>query len=360
MIVTYLADVGDGLAGVIITLSGKVIQIDCGTQQDPRLALTKGLIRIHPDVFLLSHFHVDHYNGFFAWRSIPRHPFATIDQVYFPRIPEFPSRERFVCCLFAISQRVMGDITGSMEADFLNILSRINRNRFAYRSLAEGDNFIVDGSTFSVLWPPRLIDDKATLKIIDHGISAFDQARKEDELTRQIYKTIEDKGVINPYLHDDEQAADGSNRSPNNEQLLFQRKEGELPEVVKKANESLRAAANHLSLAFMEDNRLLFLGDLESHEIKKVVRTLKQRESLRFQVLITPHHGTHWQRDLTQIRCIWAVSSVGPKLFKKSSPEYKKIADRCCVTYLLGDVELPFPFACWYPPRRFRYWYPFP
>jgi hypothetical protein len=42
-----------------------------------------------------------------------------------------------------------------------------------------------------------------------------------------------------------------------------------LPEVVKKANGSLKRAANHMSLAFFEDNRLLFLGDTESYEIKK-------------------------------------------------------------------------------------------
>jgi ribonuclease BN (tRNA processing enzyme) len=77
MITVYVPDIGDGLAAGIKTLIGCNIQIDCGTQQPPERAFCKGLCRINPDVFLLSHFHVDHYNGLFELDRFRPHLRAT-------------------------------------------------------------------------------------------------------------------------------------------------------------------------------------------------------------------------------------------------------------------------------------------
>ena len=60
------------------------------------------------------------------------------------------------------------------------------------------------------------------------------------------------------------------------------------PEVVKEANESLRQAANHLSLALFEDNRLLFLGDTENFQIKQIAEDLKSKGRENFYIFITP------------------------------------------------------------------------
>ncbi|MGO9572206.1 MAG: MBL fold metallo-hydrolase [Desulfomonilaceae bacterium] len=58
----YVPDVGDGLAAGIRTISGPRLQIDCGSQNQPKLAFEKGLDSINPNALLLSHFHLDHYN----------------------------------------------------------------------------------------------------------------------------------------------------------------------------------------------------------------------------------------------------------------------------------------------------------
>jgi len=62
----YVADVNDGFCAAIHTIFGDVIQIDCGGQKYE--AAFNGLKRILNhfsglDIFILSHFHIDHYNG---------------------------------------------------------------------------------------------------------------------------------------------------------------------------------------------------------------------------------------------------------------------------------------------------------
>jgi beta-lactamase superfamily II metal-dependent hydrolase len=341
MVLAYVPDVGDGLSMGMFTLSQRRIQVDCGSQQQSTLALSKGLERIDPEVFVLSHLHVDHYNGLLAHYLLRRPRSAKIDEVYFPRIPTFKDRERFALYLFAINQRVMGNFTGSMEADFLNTLSGINMNGFRYRSLVAGDTIKVDNLTLTVLWPPESIDDRSTLKTIKMALSAFEDALAEDEPLRLIYRRIEQGGRIEPYLIDRMTIGEKGIIDYYVEQAPFPAEREDIPEVIERANTALRKAANHLCLAFREDNGVLFLGDLEINELKKSVKNLKTQGNLDFQVLITPHHGTHWQKDLDQIRCVWAITSVGTKLFKRVSPNYKGIAQAHWVTHLLGDFWCP-------------------
>lgn len=129
MITLYVPDIGDGLAAGILTLEGNRIQIDCGSQQRAEMALEKGLWRINPDTFLLSHFHMDHYNGLLQVNHYRPWYKPSIRQVFYPRIPEFRQRETFLLCMFSMAHRIMGDTSGSMAADFLNVLSQINHNR---------------------------------------------------------------------------------------------------------------------------------------------------------------------------------------------------------------------------------------
>jgi len=132
MIEVYVPDVGDGLAAGIWTLTGTPVQIDCGSQQRASLAHHKGLEVIDPDVFFLSHFHLDHYNGLLAAQPNT----TTIKDVYYPRLPDFENRQDYLQRALAMQHWLMGDTSGSMAADLLGAIARSNRNEFTYRSLA--------------------------------------------------------------------------------------------------------------------------------------------------------------------------------------------------------------------------------
>ena len=114
MMTVYVPDVGDGLAAGIRMLDNTRVQVDCGSQHDAEVALYKGLYRIEPEVFFLSHFHLDHYNGLLEHHD--RWPRSTIRQAFFPRIPVFPQRGTFLRCMLAMVHWLMGDTSGSMAA----------------------------------------------------------------------------------------------------------------------------------------------------------------------------------------------------------------------------------------------------
>ncbi|MEW6425902.1 MAG: hypothetical protein AB1523_14405, partial [Bacillota bacterium] len=95
----YVADVGDGLCMAFKTIFGDLVQVDCGSRNS-EMAFN-GLQRIYcpfasPDIFILSHFHIDHYNGLLyhlTGHAAP--PRFHIREVYYPRIPEFEKKEEF-------------------------------------------------------------------------------------------------------------------------------------------------------------------------------------------------------------------------------------------------------------------------
>lgn len=357
MISVYVPDVGDGLAAGIRTLDGTRIQIDCGSQHDEEAAFHKGLLRIDPEVFFLSHFHADHYNGLLHANPPRPWPRLVIRQAFYPRIPAFRDRTTFLRCMLAMNHLLLGDTSGSMAADFLGVLSRINRRPFMYRSLSMGDTVSIGGSQYEVLWPPAIVDDDATLKVIATAIKDFNEAAEEDESLRKILERIGDGEEMRRYMPQDRESGElpgCEERFDRTVDIPHPRTRENLPESVRKANDSLRKAANHLSLAFHEDNKLLFLGDLEEHEIRHVVRLLADKKRNHFFATITPHHGTHWHRDLRNIHTCYAITSVGNRLFRHLSSEYKSIADICLITYLNGDVEVPAFLPTWYEPRLWR------
>jgi beta-lactamase superfamily II metal-dependent hydrolase len=53
-----------------------------------------------------------------------------------------------------------------------------------------------------------------------------------------------------------------------------------------------------MCLVLAESDRLLFMGDIERTQIKRVVRDLVYQGATNYSALVTPHHGTHWDESL--------------------------------------------------------------
>ena len=347
----YVADVGDGLCMAIFVMSGEVVQIDCGGKKEE--SAFNGLRRIlnhffRSDVFILSHFHVDHYNGL-LYASVNRHvyyPFR-VREVYYPRIPEFREKEKFLRYLFTMNLLVFGSETGLMAYDFLQTISRLNNSMpFWKRQLSKGDLIDVNGSIFEVLWPPAVIDDVKALSDIRRALEDFEKALQEDKETKQLHDYVKDEGIFRVYL---EEGGERSEFEQRNYKSTYEKlKRRKLPQVVQDANKSLMKAANHLCLALFEDNRLLFLGDTEKSEIKQIVGDLISRRREKFFIFITPHHGTHWHNSLRRIRCVYSITSNGSKLCPKMKSQFKEISKRSFATFVNSDITIPV-----YPMRRF-------
>jgi len=356
----YVSDVGDGLCMALRTSYGETIQIDCGSQQGSDVALN-GLMKFYnhlssPDIFMLSHFHLDHYNGLMLASSRGYFPMPwEIKEVYYPKIPKFREKEEFMLCLLTMNLRVFGNETGIMEYDFLKTISRITRRSFIYKPVSKGDVINIGGTSFEVLWPPPVIDEEGTLSVIRQAINDFNIAMEADEKIKELYQRVEKEGLFRAYFEQEQRSYSGERDDPsklvNNEY-----KEKKLPDVVKKANDSLRKAANHLSLALFEHNGLLFLGDLEKSEIRKVVNYLESVGKKRFYVFVTPHHGTHWDNCLKKIDCIYSITSNGSKLHSHIKRGFKDISRMSFATYVNGDIVVP-PFLPTRSHRFYPWWF---
>lgn len=354
MISAFFPDVGHGLAAGIWTLTGEVIEIDCGSTDRSDDAYETGLRRIEPDLFVLSHFHVDHYNGLFEAANNTQ----SIRRVLYPRIPEFRERREFLRDLVAMAHRVMGGMTGSMAADFLHVLGKINRGKFEHRALAKGDTIKVGSSQLEVLWPPRTIDSTSR-KAVQRAIAKYDEALEKDRTLRRITSQIGERGELYP---SDE--SEGWLESPTfedrvwaDDSQLFPDRGEDLPASTVEANDALRKAANRLSLAFHQDNRLLFMGDLETREIGNVVGNLVAEGRTNFVVTINPHHGTHWNDELRKLDGWWSISSVGGQYVQMVEPDFKSVFDNHWVTYLNGTLSLPL-YRRWRDPNVRGRWQP--
>ena len=376
MMSIYVADVGSGLCISLRTISGKRVQIDCGDDRDDIKAFIKFRVLNHvlPNVFILSHFHCDHYNGLLQAMNKPMVFFGWIRDVYYPTIPDFPEirdeaieigiediRSEFMCDIMAINARVFGSETGIMEYDFLKSIYELNHGKdFNYRSLAKGDviniNGNINGSVFEVLWPPRVISpnvgghEKISKTVID-AIKAFRKALDEDEELRRIYEKIKKNKTFLELLTKEKEGVYNKEIATRSrcDRLTIDIDKRELPKSVQDANTKLRDAANYLSLVFYEDNRLLFMGDAKEQVIRNVVRDLVESKGRsHFYVLIAPHHGTYWDNSLRRLHSIYTVISVGNcknKLHQKVRPEFKEISEMVLTTYLNGDIRIPFcPF----------------
>lgn len=339
----YVTDVGNGLCMALCTASNKVIQIDCGSRQFDEKIAFDGLEKIikqyfSPDIFILSHFHIDHYCGISYANSLnPLSLYLDIKKVYYPRIPDFKEKEDFLCCMFAMNARVFGGETGVMEYDFLNSLRKINHSDFEYESVSQGETLKINGTSFEILWPPQLIYNK-TLRVVEQAIKSFKKACEEDKETKRLYEQVKEDGIFREYLVND---VNKMYKYRENIRIDDQQKRKELPEVVQEANRLLRSAANHLSLAFFEDDKLLFLGDTEAFEIKRIVEYLGKKGEKDFSVLITPHHGTHWHKTLKTIKCDYAIASNGASMCFGMRTEFKEISEHCLATFVNGDIMIP-------------------
>lgn len=328
-------DIGDGLSAAIYTQPRISIQIDCGSQQSAKEAFIKGMRFTNPNFFVLSHFHSDHYNGLFE--GVRAKERFSIQQVIMPIIPRFRERKKFTRCLFAVNARILGGGSGSMDYDFLSIINKLSKPT-SYRRVKSGDEVVLDGVHIQILWPPKVLNDDELLVSVQNAITDFNNALDQDDILKGIYNSLPEKGILESYLSDNEMAEMDAFR--NDELQLFPTKRDDIPDATKKANASLRGVANRLSLAFRMDSNLLFLGDLESNEINAVVDNLKEEQRLRFPIMITPHHGTHWSKGMEKLSIDVAVSSVGEKLFRNVKPNYKYVVYRHLLTYVEGEVLL--------------------
>ncbi len=328
-------DVGHGLAARIITTSDGCVQIDCGSSAFSKYEreLKRSVVSRGLNCFFLSHYHNDHYSGL---TRIPNDA-ACIEKVRFPKIPGFNNRQQFIKALLATNLMDKSHQTGAWQTDLYQTICRINCTDFSFEPVSRGDAVDVGSSKFEVLWPPEKLPNNENK--FSKAIKKFNKAVQEDELLKKVTEKIEEDEMIEPYLSSEEIHPSNSERDelPNDTDLAIE--EREVPEVTKEARKGLKKAANMMSIVIHMDNRLLFMGDISKY-IEQIVEKLDEKNRTHFQVMIPPHHGTHWDDAMEDLSTNWAVSSAGNRDSGNLKFEYKSISDNYLLTLFNGDVRL--------------------
>ena len=351
---TFMGNVGDGLSMAIGTRLDNIFHIDCGNQshgieayyslKDFYESLDKT-----PDVFILSHFHYDHYNGLqYFFDSTENWPFS-IKGVYFSGIPNIQgkSTQTYFQCLQSMNERIhletFGSYSGSIPNDFINLMKGIICGGFERKPLFQGDQISYGGNILDILWPPADIPNEHIMKLTYKSIETFNKACQLDKKLQEIYSEIKEKEKIE-YL-----IKEGKEEGINEEHLktiekpkrIFPLTTRKVPSIVQAANEQLKKVANHLSIAFNMSDRILFLGDLGKYEINQVIKYLKSKNMVHFNIIISAHHGTHWANSLNNIRSDYCLTSNGKRLASKFKNEYTQISKLSLATYINRNFIIP-------------------
>ncbi|SHF22674.1 hypothetical protein SAMN02745164_02043 [Marinitoga hydrogenitolerans DSM 16785] len=350
-----MANVGHGLC-MLMESEKQYIQIDCGAGNNSfsKKACESFFRNIYyfewADKFILSHFHSDHYNGLlYLCKNKNRRFFYNLKDIYFPGIPKIVRDNedlgsKIFLYLLSINNRILGNSSGSMEYDFLEVMKCLNNTSFNYKPLFQGD--IIEGTNIKVIWPPKkmFMNEEISNKIVK-AIEKFEEALEEDKKLAEIYERIMKNEKFFDYFH-----KEGIFKSKYRleEEKILKRKKEELPEITKEANTLLRKVANYFSIGFYEGNKVLFMGDAEGYNIRHMVEYLKKENMDYFKYFIAPHHGTHWDDSLIDI--IWdnlLVSKSGKYSLRKEYIRYSSnLFSKIFITEYFGDIILPEIYKC--------------
>ena len=352
-----VADVGDGLC-LSVGIDSRNLQVDCGSSSLAPENVFQKMIHFTSGVgtknfVLLSHFHWDHYSGFLSDSALSGNFRFPISHLFYPSIPIIDdnsshTKEELTIAILSISAFIALEITGISNLDILQIVQHISSTPFVSRPLSRGDVIPLSSSEeMRILWPPKCIKIEEIGKALNDALDSFQEALDDNPELKEIhdfFKAKHTNEIGNRCFKIDKR--EWKDRYSKKRHDIH-----DLPKTVRDADGKLRKVANRLSLAFQivddsNSSEVLFMGDLESGEINKVLDSLPQTNKHRF--LIAPHHGTHWSNELSKVRnngikiATFSVMSFGDGLHPYARcSDYCQISDNCVSTFCKGDMWLP-------------------
>lgn len=282
------------------------------------------------DVLVLSHFHKDHYDALidYAFNRTPR-VLHNIKQLFLPIIV---SNEHYVQDLFIkmIAQQMLLQyykrpqtlVNIPIDAFIMLLVGSLTHEaQLTIRALHQGQTFSMANQQYDVLWPSIDVIH-AYRESIEETLQEFDEVYGRDENMQIAIRTIRE--------HSNLLWTEGVQRIEINRNLgqgiladARHRPEGEWYRTVNqhfttaqtKLNTKLAHIANHLCLAFRNDD-WLFFGDLESNDLGNVMTYLGNQHWLnRYKLIVAAHHGTHSNPSQQILRTDFCIASQGHGLY---------------------------------------------
>ena len=321
----FMASVGHGQTFAFGNRPDGFAQVDWGGESAARALAAVDRIPTCR-ALILTHFHLDHYWGLMkaaTGQPVVRFP---AEDLWIPRLPDFPERREFSAALACIILREARHTYGLDEFDARQWYLRVTGDHGTIHHVSRGDEILVGRRRLQVLWPPRDMASGGGLRV-RKALNLFREALEQDPDLREAHALVVDRdtdfweGRVQEF---GEPAAGGVEGPPS--------------AATKKANDALRKVANRLCLVFRDRRRLLALGDLELKEIRTVCSTLWDDGFGSFSVMTAPHHGTRWPSHLMGPRAHTLLVSNGEKSHKRFESALNRIATQCLSTHTCHDI----------------------
>lgn len=239
----------------------------------------------------------------------------------------------------------------------MKLLYSSTTKKFKVRFVSKGDTFVYGKRRYEVMWPPKQIEEKDAIKDVHAAIEAYEKLAQENPILRQteiISTAIQNffirLGEIDQFQVEREELFEHAIYDIRHrwrhiipEFYEFSKEENPLEnkQLIKEINDKLRKAANHLSIAFRQEDNILFLGDLEPKELEIICEELDANKQTHYDILIAPHHGTHWHEKMKQLKCDYALASIGSSLVCNIKQEELSTISKCFLrTDCYGSINI--------------------
>ena len=332
--------------------------IDFGSQQSGTMPKKGGFFRCNDwDKLIISHYHTDHYNLLYKINDGS----IEINKLIYPHIPtivgidDIKENELIKLVLFFNMVSVFSD-SGVPSYGLINLLDRKTRHNFSKCRVKRGEQIDIYNESYHVIWPPGFIDPASgTSKPLISGIKKIHNIIAEDSLIKELWEEFENKCSNINTEHED---IDEGEYAPR---IFLKNEDKERIKPTKdKLSKAIRGITNRLSICLYKDDTFLFLGDLESEEIKICIDYLKKEFFINHtNFFIAPHHGTHWNDRLLDIYAENLIVNNGKKMIVHFEEKFKNISGSRFHTYSYGDIFFDDEDRTVYPKKMWRYFRPF-
>lgn len=281
------------------------------------------------DIFILSHYHSDHYNGLVKFKNELNNKLH-IKELYYPILPEI-SDDPCLLHKFIFFAYCLGDESGCPEYDLSKLIQKLNQNNQNLKSTAvsKGDIINIGSSSYEVIWPPKQFSSESNTTLSDKINNIRNEINKNaslkvlwDEVDK---KDFTDSTVVSLRKEFEEKKNDLDT-------YIIASKDVKLEKTKKSIIEEIRKVTNCFSICLFKKNSFLFLGDLEGKQIKDCLSQLTYDTDSAYipvKYFITAHHGTHYHDFCKYIKSAYVISSNGKSMKQYFKSEYKNCGVFC-------------------------------
>lgn len=309
------------------------------------------------DEFLLSHYHLDHYNGLEQFKDDS----LLIERLYYPFIPKILNDEKLqfgILKYMHFGNILNCNILMNNDRRLINNIDIIKRkviglwlvallmkknkfDDFEYKPVYKGMSIFED--EYQVVWPPKEINyDDVSLRSLNTDISKIEEIiNNEPEPIKKVWDVFNREPKF-----DDNQLLSVDNIEDFWVYIQELCLNDEHKNGISVLTDAISDVTNRFSVCLYKIGEFLFLGDLERAEVEQCIKQLYNDNGgttkVKVKYLIAPHHGSnrhYWKEIEKYIEPEYVISSNGKKNALNYANDYIALAQKQAFCTYYGTFD---------------------